>query len=118
MLFDSSGGSGRVSGGVQGVSGRRLGGSWGCPGRIRGRLGRDLGALGAILERSLAQSDFGSIFDRFWTPKGCQKGRIWGGQREPESIPKRPPNDPKSKTIWNSDKNNFQDRLGAVLGRF
>ena len=44
-------GSERASGGVRGGSGR--------PG---GRLGRVLGALGAILERPWRQSDFGSFF--------------------------------------------------------
>ena len=48
--------------GVRRGSGSRLRGSWGSPGRSGGRLGRVLGALGAILERPLRQSDFGSIF--------------------------------------------------------
>ena len=43
-------------------SGSRLRGSWGSPGRSGGRLGRVLGALGAILERPSRQSDFGLFF--------------------------------------------------------
>ena len=55
-------GSERASGGVRGGSGRPLGGSWGSPGDSGEHLGRVLGALGAILERPLRQSDFGSFF--------------------------------------------------------
>ena len=58
-------GSGRASGGVRGRSGRPRGGVWGSPGGSGGRLGRVLGALGAILERPWRQSDFGSFFYRF-----------------------------------------------------
>ena len=61
-ILGRPGGSGRASGGVRGGSGRPLGGSWGSPGGPGRRLGRVLGALGAILERPLRQSEFGSIF--------------------------------------------------------
>ena len=51
-------GSERASGGVREASWGVLGLSGGSG----GHLGRVLGALGAILERPLRQSDFGSIF--------------------------------------------------------
>ena len=55
-----------ASWGVLGLSGVVREASWGRPGGVQGAswdgLGRSWGALGAILERPLAQSGFGSIF--------------------------------------------------------
>ena len=58
----SPGGVLGVPGGFGGHLGSVLGDPWGCPGGSGGQLGRVLGALEAILERLLRQSDFGSIF--------------------------------------------------------
>ena len=102
----SGGGSGKASGGIRGGP--------------RGILGHPEGVLGwswALLGGSWSDLERRPISDRFFIDFGCQKGGIWGGQREPKSIPKRPPNDAKSKTVLNSHKNTLQDRLEAILGR-
>ena len=92
-LLGRQGGSGRASGGVQEGSRRRLGEPKGCPRGSGGHLGRVLGALGAILERPLAQSDFGSIFGSIWSAKRVPKGRHLrrpkGAKIDPKTIPKR-----------------------------
>ena len=62
--------------------------SWDVRGGFGRRLGRLLGALEAILERPVAQSDFGSIFSSILNRKGCPNGGIWRTKMEPKSNPK------------------------------
>ena len=54
----------------------------------------------------------GASWDRFWSPKGCQKGGILGAK----VVQKRTQIASKMKTIFDIEKMALQDRLGPVLG--
>ena len=108
--FGSSGGIREGIWGRPGESGRRLGG----PGGVRGGPGGVLGGSWALLGRSW--SDLGGspisdrFFDRFWAPKGCPKGGIWGAKMEPKSILKSC----KIEVDFQHRKKSLQDRLRTV----
>ena len=100
--------------GIRGGSRRPLGASWGCPGGVRGasweRLGRSWGDLGATFKAVRFRIVFLIDFER---QKGAQR-EAFG---EPKWSQNRSQNNSKSKSIFKSEKNTLQDRLGAVLGR-
>ena len=121
--FGSSGGSGKLLG----ASGEGPGGvreaSWGVlglSGGLRGAswegLGRSWGDLGATLEAVRFRIVFLIDFER---QKGAQREAFW----EPKWSQNRSENDPKSKSIFKSEKIPFKtvletswSRLGPIWG--
>ena len=79
-------------------------------GRVWGHLGRVLGGLGAILERSFEQSNFRSIFASILVVKREPKGMHFGSQNGPQI-------DPKTRSKFNSEKVPSWKRRGSILGR-
>ena len=102
-------GSGRAS---WGIGGEGPGGLLGGPGGVRGasweRLGRSWGDLGATFKAVRFRIVFLIDFER---QKGAQR-EAFG---EPKWSQNRSQNNSKSKSIFKSDKNTLQDRLGTVL---
>ena len=84
----------------------------GCPGGVRRAscdgLGRSWGDLGATFKAVRFRIDFLIDFER-------QKGAKREAFGEPKWRQNRSQNDSKSKSMFKSEKNTLQDRLGNVL---
>ena len=77
----------------------------GTPGASWGALGTSWGALGATLKN---HQEIDTENDRFWLPKGCQKGA--------KIAPKRDPKRTKIEDKIRHEKTTLKIHLGAILG--
>ena len=95
-----------------------FGGSWRGLGRLLEPLGGVWGGLGAVLDRSWAVL---VVMGRFRLNKArCTPdlGHFLEPKRGPRWSQNATQEGPKSKTKTKMKKEGFEDRLGAVLGRF
>ena len=106
-------------GGLLGASGGGPGGLLGGPEALRGGLGGLLGGSWALLGRSwsdlLSSSILDRFFYRFWSPKGCPKGGIWGPKTEPKTTQNRSKNHLKKRSPLGSLLRPSWDDLGPIL---
>ena len=87
-----------------------LGGSWAA-------LGRHLGGLGAVLDRSWVVLGRHGSFKVILKPATPAFALLWGGPRVAKMKQNRTQDGPELKTKTKTKKDALEDRLGAVLGR-
>ena len=108
-------------------------GSWGCPGRSGGRLGRVLGALGASRGRlgSLLGASWGALGPIFFgdeilivflidfgTEKGAQREAFWEPKCDQNRSENEVENEDGKKTFLGASRVDFGSFWEAVRGRF